>query len=78
MKTRTYTLPTYWATYLFYGDESALEHGDITAIDAFIEHEKLGHVLSMSDDTDFVAWHDARDFCDYAADCADYTFEVLK
>lgn len=78
MKTRTYTLPAHWAVYFVNGDASGYEDDEIEAIDAFTESENLGFCVDVAEDTDFVTWHDASDFYPYAADCAEFTFEVTK
>lgn len=78
MKTITYTLPAHWAVYLINADASGYDDAELEAIDAFTENEGLGFCVSVSDDSNFVTWHDARDFYPYAADCAEFTFEVTK
>ena len=78
MNTRTYTLPAHWAVYFCNDDATGYEPDEIEAIDAFAESESLGFCLDVSEDSAFVTWHDARDFSPYAADCAEFTFEVLK
>lgn len=78
MQYRSYTLPAHWAVYLVNADASAYEDEEIEAIDAFTGNEGLGFCVNVADDNGFVTWHDARDVYPYAADCAEFTFEVTK
>lgn len=74
METFTYTAPAYWACYLFNDDPSGMEDSEIAACDAWIDHVGLGGPTGTSDESEFIIWHDARQFSPLAADCLEYTF----
>lgn len=67
-KTVTYTLPTYWASALINNDESGLEDSDIKQMNNWLERNKPGSCVEVSEDTDF------RTFEGLGCDVAEYTF----
>lgn len=81
MKTETYTLPAYWASYLVNGDGSGLEDEEITEIDAWCERERhrIGAefdtfvCVDCSEESEF-SWH--NDATTMGGDVLDYTFQV--
>lgn len=70
-----YTLPVYWASYLFNGDASGLQDNEQAEIDAFIKREGLSWPLALSEDSWFAHSNDAGTL---ACDVATYTFESPK
>lgn len=55
-----YTLPDYWACYLFYGDFSGLNDSEIKEIDAFVESLEGAYVVDKRDDKWFAHRNDAN------------------
>lgn len=80
MKTLTYTLPAYWASYLINGDGSGLEPGEQETIDAFLAREALDFPVDCTEEARFNRYNDAH--TGLAGDVLDYTFlanpEVAK
>ena len=74
METITYTLPTYWASYLINGDASGLEPGEQEQIDAFLAREGLDSPVDCSEEPSFSRFNDAG--TGLAGDVLDYTFLV--
>ncbi len=75
-----YTAPAHWACYLINGDCSGMEEEDIVACDSWTA-TLPGSVASCTSEEEeahpgFLRWHDATDFCPYAADCCLYTVLV--
>lgn len=75
----TYWLPSHWASYLINGDSSSFslyDDGDdqIETIDQFIEDLGFGDPVDVSDESNFMTYHDARDYGVLAGDCLVYTF----
>lgn len=79
IQVREYTAPAQWACFAMYGDSSGLDSEDEKAAAAFFD-SLPGPVVSVDTEEDgpgFLTWHDARDFCPYAADCAFYTIHII-
>jgi len=75
MKTETYELPSFWASPLINGDYSGMEDTDIEALEKWLEKEKPGYCVSLSDES-FFAWrHDASAYV-LACDCSEFTFII--
>ncbi len=72
-KTETYTLPKYYACYLMYGDFSGLTEDEIKQIDRFVEREKLGWLVNISEESYFKHFNDLDNL---GNDVCEYTFEV--
>lgn len=69
----TYTAPAAWACALVNGDDSGLEESDAQAAQAFAESLPgpiVGAETEGPDAPGFLVWHDARQWCPLAADCA--------
>lgn len=73
MKTVTYTLPSYWASYLINGDASGLEDAETKEIDGFCAD--LGPCLDVSDEEEF-SWH--NDANSLGSSVATFTFQILE
>jgi hypothetical protein len=74
---RRYELPEYWASYLFYGDDSGIEDSDRAACDAFIEREGLQQ-WTPADVTE-QTWFKHRPDCGGpASTVARYEFVLIK
>ena len=64
-KTKTYTLmlPSHWAVALINGDESGMDDDDCAALNTFVDDmvRTYGscHCVDVSEDTQFMRWHDA-------------------
>ena len=78
IKTYTLMLPTHWASPLINGDESGLEEEDCEALNAFVDDmvRTYGscHCVDVSEDTQFMRWHDAVQYGVLASDVAEFTF----
>ena len=64
------TLPTYWASYLIYGDDSGLQDGEALAIDAYLEEYQVGACINVENDDYISRVNDANtgllgDVCTY-------------
>ena len=70
MRTVTYTLPIYWASYLINGDDSGLEPGEKEEIDAFLEKEGNIEFVGVSEEYGFSHSNDANSL---GGDVATYT-----
>lgn len=70
MKTATYTLPSYWASYLINGDASGLDAGEQATVDAFMAREGNPHFVDCGEPY-FSTLNDAGvlagDVCEYIA-----------
>jgi hypothetical protein len=66
------TAPSYWACYFINGDAGDMSDEEIAQADAFAEWLG-GHIVDCSEDSDFMTYHDARQFGVLAADCSTYT-----
>ena len=73
-ETTTYVLPSHWASALFYGDLTGLEEHDEEQLMAFIAGEDLPDPLDVSDEPEFLKYHDAQPYGVLACDCLTYTF----
>lgn len=74
MKSITYTLPAYWASYLINGDDSGLaDELERGKIDDFLRREGLSGPVSCSDESYF-AWR--NDAMNLGCNVLDYTFLV--
>lgn len=82
MQTVIRTLPSHWASALVNGDESGLENEDIEALNAFCESmiAQYGsyYCVDVSEDEQFMRWHDAEWFGVGACQVADFTFDVTE
>ena len=78
MAFETYTLPSHWASYLVNSDPTGLEDDEQETVDRFVDCERLGHCVDVSEETAFVHYHDARLYGVLPGDCADYTFECRE
>jgi len=74
IKTVTYTLPAFWACPLINDDESGLEDSESAELAAWLENEKPGACVGVSETPFFTAWHDAQGFA-LAGDCLEFIFQ---
>lgn len=78
IKTYTLMLPVDWASPLINGDESGMEDEDCEALNAFVDDmvRTYGscHCVDVSEDTQFMRWHDAAAYGVLACDVAEFTF----
>lgn len=72
MKTQSFILPAYWASYLINGDASGISDDDKACCDRFIESRKLGAALACSDESWFSHTNDSGN--GLAGDVLEYTF----
>lgn len=75
MKTITYTLPAYWASYLINGDASGLDDGEQAVIDAWLAKEGYPNIVSCGDESYFSRYNDAGTL---AGDVMEYTALVRE
>lgn len=79
-KTKTYTLmlPSHWAVALINGDESGMDDEDCAALNTFVDDmvRTYGscHCVDVSEDTQFMRWHDAATYGVLASEVAEFTF----
>ena len=73
METIEYTLPTYWAVALLYGDMTGYDDAEAAEIEYFITSAGLGLCVGMPREIGFTPFHDCSAL---AADCSVYSFEV--
>lgn len=70
IKTLTYTLPVYWASYLINGDDSGLVNGEKEQIDKWLSKEGDPCFVDVSSDSYF-AWR--NDATSLGGDVTEYT-----
>ena len=72
------TLPNHYAAPLINGDETGLDEDELDSFYEFCfnELENL-HCLDVKDDSTFVKYHDAKDYC-LATDCSTFVFLPLN
>lgn len=79
IKTETYSLPSYWASYLINGDASGMEDAEQAQADRFLSDKNLGGAMGCSDEAEFSRSHDAQYITgNLAGDVMNFTFPVLK
>lgn len=72
--TTEYTLPAHWAPALVNGDFTGMEEDDEEALMRVVAGENLPDPLSVSDEPEFVKYHDAQPYGVLECDCLTYTF----
>ena len=75
----TYELPSHWASYLINGDASSFDLWDdgdkeLEIIDRLLTDIGLGSPVDVSEESEFMTYHDARLYGILAGDCSTYTF----
>ena len=75
----TYQLPSHWASYLINGDASSFElwddgEAEQAIINRLLADIDLGGPVDVSEESDFMTYHDARSYGVLASDCSTYTF----
>jgi hypothetical protein len=71
------TLPTYWATYLFYGSTDGLDQNEIQTIDQVLAHYGVARAsVASMDECGFMVYHDAEQFGVLACEVATYSFHA--
>lgn len=75
----TYQLPSHWASYLINGDASSFDlwddgEAELAIIDRLIDEIGLGGPVDVSEESDFMTYHDARSYGVLASSCSTYTF----
>lgn len=71
----TLTLPSHWGPYLVNSDPTGLEDDEQETVDRFVDCERLGHCVGVSEESSFVKYHNAFNYGVLAGDCLEYTFE---
>ena len=74
IKTTTYKLPAQWASALINGDWSGLEEREEEQLTRVIAGEGLPDPFDVSDEPEFLKYHDAQPYGVLACDCLTYTF----
>lgn len=77
MKIVYFTLPSHWASALINSDDSGYTDRELKDIDTFLLEMKVGHCLSVSEDTYFSHYHDASFVSPFGCDVSDYAFEAI-
>lgn len=80
MKTKTFTLPAFWACAVVNGDFSGLEDREANEIEAWLSAantQGYGLCVDVSNQSFFCKWHDAKAY-DLSYECLEYTFEVKQ
>jgi hypothetical protein len=72
LETVTGTAPSYWASYFINGDSSGMDESEIRQADAFAKWLG-GSIVDCGEESEFMSWHDARQFGTLAANCCTYT-----
>ena len=77
MKTETYILPSFWASYLINNDDSGLSDSEYRAIQVWQECDgpASGWPIDCKE-YGMTRFHDAKRQFPYACDCAEYVFPV--
>ena len=76
MKTVTYTLPSYWASYLINSDAFAIDPVEAEIIDSWLaDNNLLGSQVSCDDEW-FSHTHDAYNVWSLGGNVSTYTFIV--
>ena len=70
----TYKLPAQWASALINGDWTGLDEQDEEQLMAVIAGEDLPDPLDVSDEPEFLKYHDGQPYGVSACDCLTYTF----
>ena len=73
-ETATYKLPAHWASALINGDYTGLEERDEEQLTRVIAGEDLPDPIGVSDEPEFLKYHDARPYGVLACDCLTFTF----
>ena len=80
MKIKTYTLmlPTHWACALTYGEDDSFSEEEQAQLNEFVDDmvRTYGscHCVDVSEDTQFMRWHDAAQYGTLACEVAEFTF----
>ena len=74
IKTATYKLPAQWASALINGDWSGLKEREEEQLTAVIAGEGLPDPLDVSDEPEFLKYHDAQPYGVLACDCSTFVF----
>ena len=80
MRTREYTIPSFYLSALINSDMSGLNDNDESALNEFVDSElkdnKMFHCLSDTEDMGFMTYHDLQPFGVLACDCSRVVFQV--
>ncbi len=74
IETTVYTLPSHWAPALVNDDQTGLEVDEIVQLNRFMKGEGLGAPLDVSEEGNFMTYHDARSYGVLPCECLEYTF----
>jgi hypothetical protein len=78
IKTVDLRLPSYWSTFLFYGDPEGLDIGEIEQILEVLQKSGVDRVSPFEvTHYGFTKFHDASNVGVLPADCSTYTFPVV-
>lgn len=80
MDTVVLKLPVFWASALVNSDESGMQDSEIEQLNQFVYDfcEQFGscHCIDVSEDTEFMIYHDAIQYGILACDVAEFTFSI--
>lgn len=77
LKQEKYLLPCFWASALVNEDVSGMSNEDETHYVAWLEENKPGYCVDVSNEVDFCTNHDASGQV-LACDCSIFTFNKTK
>ena len=69
-----YTLPAHWAPALVNGDFTGLDDDDEEKLLLVVAGENLPDPIEVSEETEFLRYHDAKPYGVLACDCLRFTF----
>ena len=79
-ETLTYMLPTHWACALAYGEDDTFDEEEQAQLEAFVNDmvRTYGYCdcVDVSEDTQFMRWHDAAHYGVLACEVAEFSFFV--
>jgi hypothetical protein len=75
VKVETYSLPTFYACYLMYEDDSGLNESEIKKIDQFVKRNNLSFLMNVSETSEFSHMNDLDNI---GNDVSDFTFKVKE
>lgn len=61
-RTVKYTLPSFWASPLMYGEYDGLDGSEERSLEAFRKDNSDLYLVSVEDDVHFASWHDATQY----------------
>lgn len=76
IRTAKYTLPSFYTSYLFYGDATGLDEEELEEIRLFLLRNNLMEPIDVSEETWFQWYNDLNPSRKLGCDVAEFTFPV--